>query len=145
MADNDVIVSVQDVHREFRVGGEVVRALQGVTLQIFRGEYVSIMGPSGSGKSTLFNMVGGLDTPTRGDVTVLGLEMGSLSSKIAARLEQSLDLRPLAIADRFALRTRPASSPDVGFYRPLAVYGHFGRSDLDLPWEQLDLVDALRG
>jgi S-adenosylmethionine synthetase len=65
--------------------------------------------------------------------------------EIAARLERVLDLRPLAIADRFALRSRPAASPEAGFYRPLAVYGHFGRADLDLPWEKLDLVDALRG
>ncbi len=71
---------------------------------------------------------------------------GSLDeAEIAARLERVLDLRPLAIADRFALRTRPAASPEAGFYRPLAVYGHFGRADLDLPWEKLDLLDALRG
>jgi len=86
MTGDDVIVDVQDVHREFRVGGEIVRALQGITLQVRRGEYVSVMGPSGSGKSTLFNMIGGLDAPTRGGVTVLGLEIGSLSSRIAARL-----------------------------------------------------------
>jgi S-adenosylmethionine synthetase len=66
-------------------------------------------------------------------------------NEIAARLERLLDLRPLAVADRFALRTRPAAAPETGFYRPLAVYGHFGRPDLDLPWERLDIVDALRG
>ncbi len=65
--------------------------------------------------------------------------------EIAARLERVLDLRPLAIADRFALRTRPVAAPDTGFYRPLAVYGHFGRADLELPWERLDLVEVLRG
>lgn len=61
--------------------------------------------------------------------------------QIAARLTRSLDLRPLAIAGRFGLRTRSGGG---GFYQPLAVYGHFGRADLDLPWEALDLVDALR-
>jgi S-adenosylmethionine synthetase len=66
-------------------------------------------------------------------------------SAIVGRLERALDLRPLAIADCFALRTRPAAAPEAGFYRPLAVYGHFGRAELDLPWERLDLVDALRG
>jgi S-adenosylmethionine synthetase len=65
--------------------------------------------------------------------------------EIAARLERNLDLRPLAIANRYALRTRPATAPETGFFRPLAVYGHFGRADLDLPWERLDLLDALRG
>jgi S-adenosylmethionine synthetase len=63
---------------------------------------------------------------------------------IAARLAEHLDFRPAAIAQRFALRTRPAASGDRGFYRPLAVYGHFGRSDLDLPWEALDALDLLR-
>jgi len=108
----DVIVDVEDVHREFRVGGEVVRALQGVTLQVLRGEYLSIMGPSGSGKSTLFNMIGGLDTPTRGEVRVLGLRLSALKPHLAARLRcrkigyifQSYNLIPVLTAlDNVAL------------------------------------------
>ena len=79
-----VIVAVRDVTREYRVGGEVVRALAGVTLDVYAGEYLSIMGPSGSGKSTLFNMIGGLDTPTAGAVTVQGVTITTLS-----RVEQS--------------------------------------------------------
>ena len=112
MSQPDIIVDVQDVHREFRVGGEVVRALQGVTLQVRSGEYLSIMGPSGSGKSTLFNQIGGLDSPTRGRVTVLGLAISSLPSRIAARLRcrevgyifQSYNLIPVLTAlDNVAL------------------------------------------
>ena len=83
---SDIVVDVQDVHREFRIGGEVVRALQGISLTIARGEYVSIMGPSGSGKTTLFNLIGGLDAPTRGKVFVLGQEITALKSHLAARL-----------------------------------------------------------
>lgn len=64
--------------------------------------------------------------------------------EIAARLGRVLDFRPLAIVHRFGLRTRMRGSND-GFYRALAVYGHFGRADLDLPWEKLDAVEALRG
>jgi S-adenosylmethionine synthetase len=64
---------------------------------------------------------------------------------IAKRLAAVLDFRPAAIAHRFGLRTRPAKADDRGFYRPLAVYGHFGRADLDLPWEATDAVDLLRG
>jgi S-adenosylmethionine synthetase len=63
---------------------------------------------------------------------------------IAKRLTAVLDFRPAAIAHRFGLRTRPASSDARGFYRPLAVYGHFGRADLDLPWEATDFADTLR-
>jgi putative ABC transport system ATP-binding protein len=80
------IVSVRGVTREYRVGGEVVRALAGIDLDIFAGEYLSIMGPSGSGKSTLFNMVGGLDTPTAGTVTVQGVTIANLSRIEQARL-----------------------------------------------------------
>lgn len=64
--------------------------------------------------------------------------------KIEKRLAALLDFRPLAIVHRFALRTRPARSGESGFYRPLAAYGHFGRSDLDLPWEATDAAEALR-
>jgi S-adenosylmethionine synthetase len=65
--------------------------------------------------------------------------------EIARRLAAALDFRPAAIVHRFGLRTRPAAAGERGFYRPLAVYGHVGRSDLDLPWEATDAVDALRG
>jgi S-adenosylmethionine synthetase len=64
---------------------------------------------------------------------------------IANRIERALDFRPAAIAFRFGLRSRPALCGDRGFFRPLAVYGHFGRADLDLPWEATDMADALRG
>jgi len=85
-AGKRVVVSLQGVTREYRAGGEVVRALNGVDLDIFAGEYLSIVGPSGSGKSTLFNMVGGLDLPTDGDVQVQGVNMKSLSRELQARL-----------------------------------------------------------
>ncbi|MCC7191950.1 MAG: ABC transporter ATP-binding protein [Phycisphaeraceae bacterium] len=80
------MVAVRGVTREYRVGGEVVRALAGVDLDIYAGEYLSIMGPSGSGKSTLFNMIGGLDTPTTGSVTVQGVTIAMLSRVEQARL-----------------------------------------------------------
>ena len=111
-ANAEIVVDVQDVHREFRVGGEIVRALQGITLRIERGEFVSIMGPSGSGKTTLFNMIGGLDAPTRGSVTLLGHALSALPSHIVARLRcrkigyifQSYNLIPVLTAlDNVAL------------------------------------------
>ena len=63
---------------------------------------------------------------------------------IATRLGAVLDFRPAAIVHRFGLRTRPAISDERGFYRPLAVFGHFGRPELDLPWEKTEVADALR-
>lgn len=64
---------------------------------------------------------------------------------IARRLAACVDFRPAAIVHRFALRTRPAAAGEEGFFRPLAAYGHFGRTDLDLPWEAMDVAPALRG
>ena len=76
---NDIVVSAQGVHKEYRMGSEVVHALAGIDLEIRRGEYLSLMGPSGSGKSTLFNMVGALDQPTKGDVFIEGENMARLT------------------------------------------------------------------
>jgi len=79
MKPNDFIVQVRNVSKIYRRGEEEVHALRDVTLNIVRGEYVSIMGPSGSGKSTLFNMIGGLDTPTSGSVLIDGYRLSELS------------------------------------------------------------------
>jgi len=72
------IVRTQDVRKTYRMGSEEVRALQGISLRIYAGEYVSIMGPSGSGKSTFFNMIGGLDKPTGGEVYIDEVDIARL-------------------------------------------------------------------
>ncbi len=64
-------------------------------------------------------------------------------AELASRLRRHMDFRRAAIEHRFALRRRPATAKNGRFYRPLAVYGHFGRPDLDLPWEATDLTKAL--
>ena len=84
-ANRRVVISASEVSREYRLEGEIVRALDHVTLDVYAGEYLSIMGPSGSGKSTLFNMVGGLDSPTHGHVEVLGVKLADLSRVAQAR------------------------------------------------------------
>ena len=68
-----VVIELQDVRREFRVGSEVVKALRGVSFKIHEGEFVTIMGTSGSGKSTLLNQLGCLDTPTSGEYILDGV------------------------------------------------------------------------
>ncbi len=71
-------VRTVDAHKQFPLGAETVHALRGVTLTIKRGEYVSIMGPSGSGKTTLFNLIGGLDKPTSGEVFIDEVDIAQL-------------------------------------------------------------------
>ncbi len=101
-----VVVSVRDVHRIYKTGTEIVRALKGVSVDVYAGEYVSIVGPSGSGKSTLFNMIGGLDLPSEGDVQIKGVNMSDLTRTEQARLRnfcigyifQSYNLIPVMTA-----------------------------------------------
>src|SRR3954463_6823479 len=79
-------VRTLDVKRTYKMGTEEVHALKGVTISISRGEYISIMGPSGSGKSTLFNMIGGLDKPTEGNVFIDEVDMAQLDASELAYL-----------------------------------------------------------
>ncbi|MCP4657813.1 MAG: ABC transporter ATP-binding protein [bacterium] len=72
------LIELQGVERTYRVGGEEVRALAGIDLEIGRGEYIAVMGSSGSGKSTLMNIVGCLDTPTRGTYELDGTGVHAL-------------------------------------------------------------------
>jgi putative ABC transport system ATP-binding protein len=82
----DALVSVSQVAK--RYGGAGQPALDGVNLEVARGEAVAVMGPSGSGKSTLLNLIAGLDKPTRGTVAVAGQRVDSLSETRAARFRR---------------------------------------------------------
>ena len=75
----DVIIEVKGIKKRYRMGDEEVWALRGIDLDIYRGEFISIMGPSGSGKSTLFNQIGALDEPTEGHVVFEGESVLELS------------------------------------------------------------------
>ncbi|MBU1910179.1 MAG: ABC transporter ATP-binding protein [Verrucomicrobia bacterium] len=77
----EVLIEIRGVNKVFDLGKIQVQALRDMNLDIYRGEYLSIMGPSGSGKSTLFNMIGALDRPTSGTVTIAGVSLASLSSR----------------------------------------------------------------
>jgi putative ABC transport system ATP-binding protein len=65
-ADNSVLIEIEDLWKTYQMGTEEIHALRGVSFKILRGSYVAIMGPSGSGKSTMMNLVGCLDTPSKG-------------------------------------------------------------------------------
>src|SRR5205085_6414785 len=86
MASNEYVVRTKGLVKEYVMGDQVLRALNGVDLDIFRGEYISIMGPSGTGKSTLFNAIGGLDRPTSGTVFINDVDMAQLDAQELAYL-----------------------------------------------------------
>jgi putative ABC transport system ATP-binding protein len=80
------IISVENIHKSYLMGKEAVPALRGVSLDIEPGDFVCLMGPSGSGKTTLLNIIGGLDEPSRGHVTVDGENLVAMSENKLARL-----------------------------------------------------------
>jgi putative ABC transport system ATP-binding protein len=77
------IVSLNDVRRDYALGAERVHALQGVTLDVGRGDYVAIVGPSGCGKSTLLNLIGVIDHPTSGTVEIAGKPVDAMTDREA--------------------------------------------------------------
>ena len=74
------LIEIRGVTKTYRRGGESIEVLHGVDLDIPRGDFVALMGPSGSGKTTLLNLIGGLDTPTGGTITIDGQRIDQLSS-----------------------------------------------------------------
>jgi putative ABC transport system ATP-binding protein len=74
------LIQVRDLDKTYTRGGEEIHVLQGLNLDVSQGEFVAFMGPSGSGKTTLLNLMGGLDVPTHGSITVAGDEITHMSS-----------------------------------------------------------------
>jgi putative ABC transport system ATP-binding protein len=100
------LIETRDLWKTYVMGTEEIHALRGVNIQIQRGEYVAIMGPSGSGKSTLMNLVGCLDTPTKGSYLLNNKEVASMNDDELARIRneeigfvfQTFNLLPRATA-----------------------------------------------
>lgn len=86
MAEKKVILSVKNVSKVYKMDGVSVKALDGVSLEIFEGEFVSIIGSSGSGKSTLMHIIGCLDTPTTGRVILDGHEVSRMGERELAKI-----------------------------------------------------------
>ena len=82
---SNTLVTVRELHKVFQRGGQRIDVLQGVNLDIPEGDFLALMGPSGSGKTTLLNLIGGLDTPTEGSITVANDRIDKLSgAKLSA-------------------------------------------------------------
>ncbi len=85
---NETIIQTQGLIKRFPMGKGEFTALDGIHLRFGRGEFAGLIGPSGSGKTTLLNIIGSLDTPTEGQVEVLGNSIGRLTAREAARLRK---------------------------------------------------------
>jgi putative ABC transport system ATP-binding protein len=100
------LIETRDLWKTYQMGDEEIHALRGVSIAIERGEYVAIMGPSGSGKSTLMNLIGCLDTPSKGTYLLNGKEVSQMNDNELARIRneeigfvfQTFNLLPRATA-----------------------------------------------
>src|SRR6266403_2275776 len=106
----ETIVSLRHVAKSYLRGKQSIEVLQDLNLDIAKGDFVALMGPSGSGKTTLLNLIGGLDTPTSGEITVAGQRLDQLRSGALARWRsthvgfvfQFYNLMPMLTAQRKA-------------------------------------------
>lgn len=106
--NDDIVVRLRGITKQYSRGGEVVRVLEKLDLDLPRGDFVALMGPSGSGKTTLLNLMGGLDQPTAGSIEIDGLAIERLSSAALARWRadhvgfvfQMYNLLPVLTAER---------------------------------------------
>jgi putative ABC transport system ATP-binding protein len=80
------LISIKDIGRKYVIGAETIHALKSVTLSIQKGEFVALMGPSGSGKSTLMNILGCLDTPTKGEYILNGINVSEMTDSELAEV-----------------------------------------------------------
>ena len=131
----DVVILTHKLTRDYDMGGEVVRALRGVNIQIKRNEFVAIMGPSGSGKSTLMNLIGCLDTPTTGEYWLNSQKVSDLSDDELARIRNK---EIGFVFQTFNLLPRASALHNVEL--PLIYAGLPGRARRDKAAQALDHV-----
>ncbi len=119
------IIQVRDLHKTYRVGEVDVHALNGVTLNVRRGEFLAIVGTSGSGKSTLFNILGGLTPPTSGTVQINGRDLMQMSDadrndlrkKTVGFVFQKYNLLPTLTAEQNIQIVRDVAGRPIQFDR----------------------------
>ena len=129
------IINTSEIARRYVMGSEVVNALQSVSINIDRGEYVAFMGPSGSGKSTLMNIIGCLDTPTNGTYILNGNDVSDLTENELAEIRNK---EIGFVFQTFNLLPRATSLENVAL--PL-IYAGYGRADReDMAYEALENV-----
>ena len=129
------MISTENLEKHYEVGPEKVFALKGIDLSIKKGEFVSIMGPSGSGKTTLMNIIGCLDSPSKGDYFLNGKLVSDLSDDELAKIRnQEIGF----IFQSFNLLARNSALSNV--LLPTKYAGLDGKKSLSIAKEMLELV-----
>ena len=130
------LIETVDLWKTYQMGAEEVHALQGVSIQIERGDYVAIMGPSGSGKWTLMNLIGCLDTPTQGSYLLNGKQVGQMNDDELARIRNE---EIGFVFQTFNLLPRATALHNVEL--PLIYAGISGKDRTDRANQALDKVE----
>src|SRR5689334_13786101 len=130
------LISMRDIWKTYQMGSEEVHALHGVSFDVQKGEYVAIIGPSGSGKSTLMNLIGCLDTPTKGEYWINGKNVSEMDDDELARIRNK---EVGFVFQTFNLLARATSLHNVEL--PL-IYGGVGAAQRhDMAKKALHAVD----
>ena len=136
VADDGALIRAEDLWRTYVMGAEEIHALRGVSFTIPRGEYVAVMGPSGSGKSTLMNIVGCLDTPSRGTYVLRGKMVSQMDDdELAAVRNREIGF----VFQTFNLLPRATALHNVEL--PLVYAGVAKEQRLELARKSLEMVD----
>jgi putative ABC transport system ATP-binding protein len=130
------LIETQDLWKTYVMGTEQVHALRGVSIGIERGEYVAIMGPSGSGKSTLMNLIGCLDTPSKGSYQLNGKQVSQMNDDELARIRNE---EIGFVFQTFNLMPRATAQHNVEL--PLVYAGVTGKERADRASQALAKVD----
>ena len=135
---SEPILLARGLTKVFQVGGQEVRALRGVDLEVREGEFMALVGPSGSGKTTFLNLVGALDVPTSGELTVLGRAVAGLSKRERADMR----LRSIGfVFQAYNLVPVLTAVENVEFVLELQGLGHERRARARAVLQELGLGD----
>ncbi len=133
------MIETHELARIYHMGSEVVKALQSITIDIYRGEYVACMGPSGSGKSTLMNIIGCLDTPTGGTYILNNHDVSDLTENELAEIRNK---EIGFVFQTFNLLPRATALDNVALPLIYAGYGKYDREEMALnTLENVGLAD----
>ena len=136
MHTNGTLIRTEDLWKTYKMGEEEVHALRGVTMKVERGQYVAIMGPSGSGKSTLMNLIGCLDTPSRGTYELNSRQVASMNDDELAYIRNK---EIGFVFQTFNLLPRATALHNVEL--PLIYNGTSAEQRIDMAKRALEMVD----